>query len=292
VPRPNEKSKIVQHYDMVSPYYRSLWGEHIHHGYWVHGDESKETAQIQLIEHLAGLACLKPGSRILDIGCGFGGTSIYLAKHYGASATGITISPVQVEMANLAAAKANLDAKFHLMDAEAMQFDKPFDVLWSVESVSHYHDPKKFFASAVKFLRPGGTFALTDWFQRENLSPENRKKFIQPIEKGMMVELHAMEDYADFLLSSGLEIVHRRILNPNCAKSWDLGLDVIKDKSFWALAARLGADFVTYLRAFRAMRAGYASGSFIYGLFVAKMPEAQDETPDTSEARDSLPGFS
>jgi cyclopropane fatty-acyl-phospholipid synthase-like methyltransferase len=292
MPRPNEKSKIVQHYDVVSPYYRSLWGDHIHHGYWVRGDESKETAQLQLIEHLAGLAGLKHGSRILDIGCGFGGTSIYLAKHYGASATGITISPVQVEMANLAAAKANLDAKFHLMDAEAMHFDDPFDLLWSVESVSHYHDPRKFFASAVKFLKPGGTFALTDWFQRENLTPEKRKKFIQPIEKGMFVELRAMDDYAEFLRSSGLRILHRRILNPNCAKTWDLGLDLVKNKSFWTLAAKLGSDFVANLKAFRAMRAGYASGNFVYGLFVARMPESGEKTLDASSSADTLPDFS
>ena len=174
-PRVNEKHKIVEHYDVASPYYYSLWGEHLHHGYWVRGDESKETAQIQLIEHLAQLANIKTGSRILDIGCGFGGSSLYLAKKYGASATGITISPVQVQMAREAAAKANLDASFLLMDAEDMQFAQPFDLLWSVESISHYHDPRKFFASAVKFLKPGGCFALTDWFQKENLSPADKQ---------------------------------------------------------------------------------------------------------------------
>ena len=70
MPRPNEKHRIVEHYDIVSPYYRSLWGEHIHHGYWIRGDESKEKAQLQLIEYLAQLANVKPGSDILDIGCG------------------------------------------------------------------------------------------------------------------------------------------------------------------------------------------------------------------------------
>ncbi|MFY9939565.1 MAG: hypothetical protein WAK33_21965, partial [Silvibacterium sp.] len=53
LPRPNDKRKIVEHYDFVSPYYQSLWGEHIHHGYWIRGDESKELAQLQLMEHLA-----------------------------------------------------------------------------------------------------------------------------------------------------------------------------------------------------------------------------------------------
>jgi cyclopropane fatty-acyl-phospholipid synthase-like methyltransferase len=274
VPRVNEKHKIIEHYDVVSPYYSSLWGEHIHHGYWVRGDESKEAAQIQLMDHLAQLANTKTGSRILDIGCGFGGSSLYLAKKYGASTTGITISPVQVQMAKEAAAKTNLDASFFLMDAEDMQFSEPFDLLWSVESISHYHDPRKFFASAVKFLKPGGSFALTDWFQKENLSPADKRKFIEPIEKGMMVELRGMNDYSDFLVSSGLHVVHRQDLTLNCAKSWDLGLDIIKGKKFWTLAAKHSAEFVTNLKAFRAMRAGFASGNFVYGLFVAKLPES------------------
>ena len=74
--RPNDKRKIVEHYDMVSPYYRSLWGEHIHHGYWIRGDESKETAQLQLTEYLAKLANIPDGAEVLDIGCGFGASSL------------------------------------------------------------------------------------------------------------------------------------------------------------------------------------------------------------------------
>jgi len=272
VQRTNEKRKIIEHYDLVSPYYQSLWGDHIHHGYWIRGDESKETAQIQLIEHLARLANLQPGSRILDIGCGFGGTSLYLARTYGVSATGVTISQVQVEMASRSARENNLNAKFLLMDAEALQFSEPFDLLWSVESISHYHDPARFFVSASKLLKPGGTFALTDWFRRENLSAAQRKRFIGPIDKAMFVELREMDEYATFLEASGLQLVHRQVLNPQCAKTWDIGADIIKNKSFWAMAFKQGADFVTYLRGFRAMRAGYASGSFVYGLFVAKKP--------------------
>ena len=170
--RPNEKSKIIEHYDVVSPYYQSFWGEHLHHGYWIHGDESREAAQVQLIEHLARRANVRPGSEVLDIGCGFGASSLYLARNYGANATGINISPIQVEMANRAARKANLDVKFLLMDAESMRFSQSFDLLWSVESISHYHDPQKFFASAVKFLKPGALVNipchLVDYVVTEN----------------------------------------------------------------------------------------------------------------------------
>jgi tocopherol O-methyltransferase len=275
MPRPNEKHRIIEHYDVVSPYYRSLWGEHLHHGYWIRGDESKEKAQLQLIEHLAQLAKIKPNSDILDIGCGFGASSLYLAKQYSASVTGITISSVQVEMAKQAAAGEHLDAQFLLMDAEAMSFQKQFDVLWSVESISHYQNLQNFFASAAKLLKPGGSFAITDWFKKKNLTSEETRKSIEPIEKGMFVELQVMDDYERYLNANGLRIVHREVLNKNCAKTWDLSLDIIKDKSFWALAAKYGTHFISYLKAFEAMRAGFASGNFVYGLIVASaIPDA------------------
>jgi tocopherol O-methyltransferase len=267
--RSNDKSRIIEHYDVVSPYYRSLWGEHLHHGYWIRGDESKEKAQLQLIEHLAQLANIRRGADLLDIGCGFGSSSIYMAKHYDARVTGITISSVQVEMANQAAALERLDARFLLMDAEAMNFKKQFDVLWSVESISHYQNLPEFFASAARLLQPGGTFAMTDWFKKENLTPEETRKSIVPIEKGMFVELKSMNEYEQLLSSNGLQIMHREVLNQYCAKTWDLSLEIIKDKSFWLLAAKFGTHFVTYLKAFEAMRAGFASGNFVYGLFVA-----------------------
>ena len=275
MPRPNEKHRIIEHYDVVSPYYRSLWGEHLHHGYWIRGDESKEKAQLQLIEHLAQLAKIKPNSDILDIGCGFGASSLYLAKQYSASVTGITISSVQVEMAKQAAAGEHLDAQFLLMDAEAMSFQKQFDVLWSVESISHYQNLQNFFASAAKLLKPGGSFAITDWFKKKNLTREETREFIEPIEKGMFVELQVMDDYEKFLNENGMQIICREVLNKYCAKTWDLSVDIIKDKSFWALAAKYGTHFISYLKAFEAMRAGFASGNFVYGLLVASaIPDA------------------
>src|SRR4029453_5473440 len=54
--RPNDKHRVREHYDRVSPYYHALWGEHLHHGYWIRGDESKETARLQLVQHLSQLA--------------------------------------------------------------------------------------------------------------------------------------------------------------------------------------------------------------------------------------------
>jgi tocopherol O-methyltransferase len=281
---PNAKNKIIEHYDVVSPYYYKLWGEHLHHGYWIRGDESKEQAQQQLIEHLARLAKIPHGATVLDVGCGFGASSMYLCKHFGATTTGITISQVQVEMACAAAAKEKAPASFCLMDAEAMTFEMPFDVLWSVESISHYHDREKFFASAAKLLRPGGIFALTDWFKKPNLSSAETRKLIRPIEQGMFVRLEEMGQYEEFLQTNGMEILRLEELTKHCARTWDVCLDIIADASFWALAAKQGRNFVRYLNSFRAMRAGFSSGAFVYGLLVARKLD-----PATQVASTSLP---
>lgn len=279
---PNAKNKIIEHYDVVSPYYFKLWGEHLHHGYWIRGDESKEQAQQQLIEHLARLAKIPQGAAVLDVGCGFGASSLYLCKQFGATTTGITISQVQVEMANAAAAKERANAQFCLMDAEAMTFEKPFDVFWSVESISHYHDRERFFASAAKLLKPGGIFALTDWFKRPNLSRSEIRKFINPIEQGMFVRLEEMGHYEEFLRANGMEILRREELTKHCARTWDVCLEIIADASFWSLAAKHGRSFVRYLNAFRAMRAGFASGAFVYGLLVARKLDPVTQTESAS----------
>jgi tocopherol O-methyltransferase len=270
IARPNDKTRITQHYDLVSPYYRELWGEHIHHGYWIRGDETKEQAQTQLIEHLAQVAGVCAGAKVLDVGCGFGASSIYLAEKYGVEATGITISPVQVEMANRAAARRGARASFFLMDAEEMQFPEKFDVIWSVESISHYPNKNKFFARAANLLAAKGTLAIIDWFKKENLDRRTYEKYIRAIERGMMVDLDTMQDYAALLESHSLRVTHREVMNRQCAKTWDLCLDIIRKKALWDLAAELGPAFLDFLRAFRAMRAGFASGNFVYGLMVAE----------------------
>ena len=75
-------------------------------------------------------------------------------------------------------------------------------------------------------------------------------------------------------MSSIVDVVAREILNAQCARTWDISLDIIKKKEFWRLAAKKGGEFVRFLRGFSAMRAGYASGNFVYGLLVAQKKQS------------------
>ncbi len=265
------KEKVIQHYDLVSPFYRSLWGMHIHHGYWQTGKETKEEAQENLVKLLVNKAGLKQNQRILDVGCGIGGSSIYLAKNLHANVTGITISPIQVEMANKNALQENVYIDFQLMDAENMTLKKEFDIIWSVEALSHLDDQEKFFKNAAELLLQGGKFAIIDWFKRENLSEEDENRFIKPIKEGALTpEMKTMSDYKTYIEEAGLEVTDLEDLSANVSKTWDISLKIIKNPALWKLAKLHGKDFVGFLKAFKSMREGFASKSFIYGLIVAE----------------------
>lgn len=271
----NTKETIVEHYDLTSPYYHSLWGKHVHHGYWVTGKESKEKAQDALVKHLAKVAQIKKGTKLLDVGCGEGASSLYLAKHYKVKATGITISPVQVAMAKAAAENEHVEAQFLLMDAQEMSFSESFDVVMSIESISHYQDKEAFFKRATQYLKPGGTIAIIDWFKKEGLTEAQYKKCIVPIEKGMFVELHVIKEYESLLQAEGLKVIKTEDMSKHVAKTWDICADIIKDKTLWKLATKMGIEFVYFLQAFQALRAGYKSGNFVYGLIIAKKDVAR-----------------
>ena len=170
-------------------------------------------AQIQLMDLLLERSKLAPGSTVLDVGCGIGGTSRYLAQKYECAVTGITISGRQVEMAKSLTAKAattgpdNVDgigkpvdeAGFHALnkgkaryielDAEKMgeYFKNPpnqatFDGVWISEAMSHLPDKKLFFQNAFAVLNSVGKLAVADWFKAEGLTDAQMEADIKPIE--------------------------------------------------------------------------------------------------------------
>lgn len=270
MPNYNNRQKIIEHYDLASPYYRELWGEHLHHGYWTTGSESKEEAQLALTIHLAEAAQIRAGTSILDVGCGFGGSSIYLTTNYQAAVTGITISATQAAMAQQAAERASVAARFLVMDADTITLPDKFDVVWCIEAISHFANKAGFFTQTAALLKPAGTLALIDWFKQEHLSAAQHQADIAPIERGMLVELKTISEYSEMIRASGLGIIRTSDLTAHCARTWDITVNLIKNPTLWRLAHSQSVEFVRFLRSFKSMRRGFASGSFVYGMIIAR----------------------
>jgi tocopherol O-methyltransferase len=121
----------------------------------------------------------------LDVGCGIGGSTLYLAQKYGAKAVGITLSPVQAQRATERAAEQGIPVHpwqtFENIEAPAVQFqvtnalatpfaDNSFDFIWSMESGEHMPDKQAFLRECYRLLKPGGTFLMATWCHRETTS--------------------------------------------------------------------------------------------------------------------------
>jgi tocopherol O-methyltransferase len=170
------KEMVVDYYDNCEHDYRLFWDlDHslaMHAGYW---DETTRTLREALAREnaiLATLAGIKPHDRVLDAGCGIGGSAMFLAKHYGCHVTGITLSAKQQGIAQALSAKSDLanPPTFLTMDFAHTTFaDASFDVVWGLESICHAPDKKAFMQEAYRILKPGGRIIIADGFQQPPL---------------------------------------------------------------------------------------------------------------------------
>lgn len=185
-------NNVGQEYDAwteegVLEYY---WGEHIHLGYYNEEERAKgafkkdfKKAKYDFIDEMLNFSEAKQPTKILDVGCGIGGTSRHLAKKFpNATVKGISLSQNQVNRGNSLAAERGLtNCSFEVMDALDMKFeDDTFDLVWACESGEHMPDKKKYVEEMTRVLKPGGTLVIACWCQREEtptnpFTPKDRK---------------------------------------------------------------------------------------------------------------------
>ena len=188
-----------------------LWGEHVHLGYYPDSLSKRDfrKAKVDFVHYLvrwSGLDKLPRGSRIIDVGCGIGGSSRILARDYGFDVIGITISTAQVIRANELTPK-NLLCRFEVMDAMDLKFGKgSFDGVWSVEAGPHMPDKQLYADEMLRVLRPGGVLALADWNVRDLF---NSKK-ASNLETFVMRQLLNQWAHPDFSSINGFR---RNLLN-------------------------------------------------------------------------------
>jgi len=166
-----KRKDIVHYYDNCESDYRLLWdldySHAMHAGYW---DETTKTLRDALQrenEILAKIAGIKSGERVLDAGCGVGGSSIFLSQCYSCEVVGITLCEKQVMAARSNAQKAGIasSVSFEIMDYSQTSFeDQSFDVIWGIESICHASNKEAFIKEAARLLKKGGRLVIADGF--------------------------------------------------------------------------------------------------------------------------------
>ncbi len=270
-----QREVIRHHYNISTLFYRLLWGPHIHHGLW-HGEESSRQAQLQLTQTLIRLAKIAPESKVVDIGCGMGGSSIYLAKELRCDVTGVTISPVQRLWASTASRLRGTSpqTRFLCQDAEQVQLPAgSLDAVWSIECTEHLFDKAAFFRKAAGWLRPGGCVAICAWLAGDTEGkPANEQQVKDVCEGFFCPSLGTAADYVGWLESAGLTMEENQDWTRQVDRTWEICKHRVQWTGMPLLAKFFGADAQMFVGRFDAILNAYRSGAMAYGCFVARKP--------------------
>jgi len=175
--------KLVAYFEDTKRDYRLWWMTStalaMHFGYYYEKTRHHAEALVNMNRELATRAGLQGGDRVLDAGCGVGGSAIWLARELGTRVVGVNVVPGDVERGRGYACRRNVAdlVTFELQDMTRTNFpDESFDVVWAIESVCHVPDKREFLAEARRLLKPGGRLVIADAFRhRRPFGPEDER---------------------------------------------------------------------------------------------------------------------
>jgi len=257
---------IREHNDSFAWIYRSFWGDHIHHGLFLRGNELPEEAQVNLLDHCARLSDVREGLRVLDVGCGHGGTCVYLARRYGCHTEGLTLSPKQVLLAKEKARRAGVEklTHFEVADVETHVFPTGVvDLVWTMESSEHFRDKSDYFRRAALSLRPRGRLMLTAWtgsMQNPRVSAV-ANAFLCP-------SLQIAEDYERQIESAGLRIRGCADITTQVIRTWEICLE--RARKLGALVRIFPREVREFVHGIGTILEAYCSGDLTYSVIVAE----------------------
>jgi len=269
---------VARHYDELDSFYRDVWGEHLHHGYWQTRRESPAVAVEQLARTLADELNLSPGQCVCDVGCGYGGTSRLLAREYGVHVTGVTVSSNQRQYA-IKASEGFDSVEYLLCDWLENDFrSESFDGLISIECLSHIDDKSRFFNEVARVLKPGGRAAMAVWLASPDAGRFATEYLLRPIcEEGRLPGMPTAPEVVSMISDAGLRLERETEIGRHVRKTWRicaqrLAWKVCTQGRYRAvLLDRSQTNRIFALTLFRIL-AAYQTGAMQYGLFTMSKP--------------------
>ncbi len=178
--REEEFQDIIEYYDHTRFDYRVAWDNSptpaVHFGFYDEEGLKHTDALMNTNRVLADWVNIGEGDKVLDAGCGKGGSSFWLALNRGVEATGITPVQSQIEDCRSQAAVLGLEDRTYFLQADYCNTpfpDASFDVVWACESLCHARDKSLFYQEAFRLLKPGGRLVIAEYLRSQR--PLNAK---------------------------------------------------------------------------------------------------------------------
>jgi tocopherol O-methyltransferase len=218
-----DPAEVAAHYDDLDRFYRAFWGEHVHHGLWITGNETPQEATRLLVSRVAERAGITAGSEVCDVGCGYGATARMLVADYGARVTGLTVSRAQYTYAR--SLDPGAENPTYLLN-DWLKNDLPaksFDAVIAIESTEHMADLAAFFREASRVLLPGGRLVVCAWLTREKPGTFESRWLIGPVcREGRLRGMESAAEYERLGVLDGLHLQAFEDLSQQVKKTWPI----------------------------------------------------------------------
>jgi len=188
------QDKVKAYYDYTINLYKVFWHgdtRAVHYGIWDGHTKNLHDALLNTNKFLADETKIKQGDKVLDAGCGVGGSIFWLVKNRGIRGVGITISDKQLTKAKELQKRLVVESEteFYLQDYTKTDFpDASFDIVWSIESACHAIHKQDFLKEAYRLLKPGGRLVVADGFLEHNPNDRSEEKQLANFLKGMALD--------------------------------------------------------------------------------------------------------
>jgi len=268
---------IAKFWDRTSLGWREIWGQHIHHGYYETGEDQSTTPAALAQEKLLHKLCLllKPTAAdlLLDVGCGMGGSSIYLAKNFNTKVIGISLSETQLEIAKQATKLqklSNVEYKYDDAHCLASFDDNVFDIVWALESCEQFYDKSLFIEQANRVLKPGGKLMLATWCASSETYVGTEAKTYLALCKAFDLPYMPTIPHYHSLLEKHFSVTTVEDWSEHVKNSWEYGIKQLKKYSILHLVSKGGITGIKLIGKLKLMSQAFKSGQIRYGVFIAR----------------------
>jgi cyclopropane-fatty-acyl-phospholipid synthase len=235
-----DAAAIAHHYDVSNAFYRIVLGSSMTYScaVWESGDVTLEDAQAAKYELVSRKLGLRPGMRLLDVGCGWGGMVLHAAANHGVRAVGVTLSRRQAEWAEKAVAEAGLADRVEIRYQDYRDVrDGPYDAISSIGMFEHVglSQLRVYFGGLRRLLRPGGRL-LNHAIARPPNAGRTRFQPNSFIDRYVFPdgELHEVGSVVSTMQGTGFEVRHVESLREHYAltlRAWVSNLEASWDEA-------------------------------------------------------------
>ncbi|WP_203432888.1 methyltransferase domain-containing protein [Jiangella asiatica] len=253
-------------------FYATIWGgEDIHVGTYDDAAEDIATASRRTVSTMAELVDVGPGTRVLDVGAGFGGAARYLARTFGCRVTCLNLSEIENQRNRRLNRQQGLDDLVDVVDGsfEDLPFeDRSFGLVWSQDAFLHSGDRARVLDEASRVLKPGGVLVFTDPMSADDAAPDA----LAPILRRLHLESMASPRYYTSQLDRlGMTSVEFHDRTPDLARHYRRVLEETERRGP-DLRGLVSDEYLTRMKAgLRHWVDGGLAGHLTWGIFVARV---------------------